>query len=163
MLTWITSGFARPRPASSFLTGSSPGPILERLVRFHLGTNTDTIAGPFGENTIKEARLTVSVVAVAGGRAELQMAGSTLVDGPQDSADGQPSGYRAHLLGRMVYDLKSQRFVAFDLVALGIRRHGGGEIRQDTPNPIPLGELFSLAGNAPADRLPPAYLDRYDW
>jgi hypothetical protein len=140
-----------------------PRSILERLARFHLGTNTDTIAGPFGERTIKEARLNVRVVAVENGRVDLSMQGTTLVDGPQDSAGGKHSGFRAKLLGRMVYDLKTQRFVAFDLVALGIRQHGGGEIRQDTPNPIPLGVLLSLAGNAPADRLPPAYLERYGW
>ena len=46
-------------------THQVPRPILERLVRFHLGTNTDTIAGPFGENTIKEAWLIVQYAAVA--------------------------------------------------------------------------------------------------
>jgi hypothetical protein len=163
---WFRKHEARQFLPDRIETGAArqvPRPILERLVRFHLGTNTDTIAGPFGENTIKEARLTVTVVAVADGRAELFMAGSTWVDGPQDSADGQPSGYRANLMGRMVYDLTSQRFVGFDLVALGIRRHGGNEIRRDTPNPIPLGVLLSLAGNTPAERLPPAYLERYGW
>ncbi len=140
-----------------------PRKILDRLIRFHLGTNTDTIAGPFSENTIKEARLTVTVLAVAGGRAECRLEGATWVDGPQDSADGKHSGYQANLLGRMAYDLKSQRFVEFELVALGIRRHGGGEVRQDTPNPIPLGVLLALSSRTPADRLPPAELERYEW
>ncbi len=140
-----------------------PRKVLNRLVLFHLGTNTDTIAGPFGDNTIREARLAVAVVAVNGHLAELTLQGATRVDGPQDSADGKNSGYRANLLGRAVYDLKAERFVEFDLVALGIRHHGGNEVRQDTPNPIPLAVLLTLAGTSPADRLPPAYLDRYGW
>jgi hypothetical protein len=93
----------------------------------------------------------------------LTLQGATWVDGPQDSADGERSGYRANLLGRAVYDVKAERFVAFDLVALGIRQHGGIEVRPDTPNPIPLAVLLTLAGTAPADRLPPAHLDRYRW
>jgi len=102
-------------------------------------------------------------VAVVYGKAECRLEGKTWVDGPQDSADGKHSGYRANLEGRMVYDLERERFVAFELVALGIRTHGGGEIRTDTPNPIPLGVLLTLSGTAPADRLPPAYLERYSW
>ena len=140
-----------------------PRKILERLVLLHLGTNTDTIAGPFGDKTIREARLDVAVVAVNGPLTELTLQGATCVDGPQDSADGERSGYRANLLGRAVYDRKAERFVEFDLVALGIRQHGGKEIREDTPNPIPLGVLLTLAGTAPGDRLPPAHLNRYGW
>ena len=144
-------------------THQVPRDILDRLIRFHLGTNTDTIAGPFGEGTVKGAHLSVVVNAVADGRAECSMKGESWVDGPQDSADGQNSGYHANLLGMMVYDLKSERFTEFELVALGIREHGGGEVRTDTPNPIPLGVLLTLAGKTLADRLPPAYLDRYEW
>jgi hypothetical protein len=142
---------------------SVPAKLLDRLVLLHLGTNSDTIAGPFGDDTRREARLTVTVVAVNGPRAELTLQGATWVDGPQDSAGGANSGYRANLLGRAVYDGKAERFVAFDLVALGIRNHGGGEVQPETPNPIPLGVLLTLAGTAPADRLPPAHLDRYGW
>lgn len=140
-----------------------PPELLERLARFHLGTNTDTIAVPFGEGTVKAARLVVVVAEVADGRAECRMEGGTWVYGPQDSADGQNSGYQANLLGRLVYDLKNERFTEFELVALGVREHGGGEVRKDTPNPIPLGVLLTLAGKTPADRLPPAYLERYGW
>jgi hypothetical protein len=139
-----------------------PRSLMMRLAQLHLGTNTDTITGWFADTTVKEARLTVVVVAVAGGRAECRLEGRTVVDGPQDWADHKNSGYRANLLGRAVYDLKSERFVEFDLVALGIRSHGP-EGRKDAPNPMPLGELLTLAGQAPADRLPPGYLDRYGW
>src|SRR5207248_661825 len=94
-----------PQEIKEGATHQVPRTALNRLVCFHLGTNTDTIAGPFAERTIKEARLTVTVVAVVGGRAECRLEGRTWVDGPQDSADGKDSGYRANLLGRMAYDL----------------------------------------------------------
>jgi hypothetical protein len=163
---WFRKAEARqflPPRIEAGATHQVPRKVLDRLVRFHLGTNTDTIAGPFGEKTIKEARLTATVVAVKDGRAECRLEGTTWVDGPQDSADLKDAGYRANLQGRLVYDLKSARFVAFELVALGIRKHGGNEIRADTPNPIPLGVLLTLSGTTPADRLPPAYLERYGW
>jgi hypothetical protein len=163
---WFRKHEARqflPKRIEAGATHQVPRSVLERLARFHLGTNTDTIAGPFGEGTIKEARLTATVVAVVNGKAECRLEGRTNVDGPQDSADLKDAGYLANLHGRMVYDLKGERFVAFELVALGIRKHAGNEVRADTPNPIPLGVLLRLSGTTPADRLPPAYLERYEW
>jgi hypothetical protein len=163
---WLRKDEARQFLPEKIEKGASqrlPRTVLDRLVRFHLGTNTDTIAGPFGEDTIKEARLTVVVVGVTGDRAECRLEGRTVVDGPQDSADRKNSGYASNLLGRAVYDLKAERFVEFDLVALGIRHHGGNEVRKDTPNPIPLGVLLTLSGQSQVSHFPPAYLERYGW
>src|SRR5262249_40897753 len=116
---WFRKAEARqflPTRIEAGATHQVPRKVLDRLVRFHLGTNTDTIAGPFGEKTIKEARLTATIVAVKDGQVECHLEGRTWVDGPQDSADLKHSGYRANLLGRLVYDRKGERFVAFELV-----------------------------------------------
>lgn len=169
--TRLDHAWFRKKEARKFLpakiepgaTHEVPQDILDRLARCHLGTNTDTIAGAFGEGTVKGARLTVAVAGVAGDRAECRMEGATWVYGPQESADGKNSGYQANLLGRMVFDLKNERFKEFELVALGIREHGGSEVRNDTPNPIPLGVLLTLSGTKPADRVPPSYIERYGW
>jgi hypothetical protein len=140
-----------------------PRKMFDRILLLNLGTNTDTLAGAFGHDTVKEARLTVTVKAIKDGRAELELEGTTWIWGPQDSAARKNSGYRAKLLGKAAYDLKAQRFVEFGLVALGIREFGGPEVPTNAPNPLPLGVLFTLAGNGPADRIPPGHLHRYGW
>ena len=68
------------------------------------------------------------------------------------------------LLGAATYDRDLDRFVDFRLVAVGASwggsglngRRGGPEARR------PLAWRFTLAGDAPADRVPPAFIDIYD-
>src|SRR5262249_50092827 len=76
---WLRKGEARqllPKRIEAGAAHDVPRRVLDRLVLVHLGTNTESIAVPFSDRTLKEARLTVTVVKVAGGRAECWMKGA---------------------------------------------------------------------------------------
>jgi len=48
-------------------------------------------------------------------------------------------------------------------VAIGLRWGlGNCNLRRD-PKPAPMGIVFTLAGDTPAERLPPAFVSRYEW
>ena len=72
----------------------------------------------------------------------------------------QNRGYNATLLGRAVYDRKEQKFVSFELLAVGDRwgatsengRVADGAICM---HPAPMGVVLELAGNSAAERVRP--------
>ena len=54
--------------------------------------------------------------------------------------------------------------VRFELVAVGTRWGAGScNLRHDDTGPAPLGVLLQLAGDSPAERLPPAFVSHYGW
>ena len=65
-------------------------------------------------------------------------------------------GYDCRLRGELTYDRQRGAFQRFDLVAIG-DRWGGTEHnnRQEDLPASPMGIVFQLAGDAPADRTPP--------
>jgi hypothetical protein len=73
-------------------------------------------------------------------------------------------GFETRLLGSAKYDLKQERFVAFEMVALGTRWGGTRYNRRaDDLEPGPPGVAFTLAGDTPAEHVAPAYLRAYGW
>ena len=68
------------------------------------------------------------------------------------------------LLGHARYDLKENRFVAFEVVAVGTR-WGGTQYngRGRDLAPAPFGAVLSLAGTAYADRVAPEHFWGYGW
>jgi hypothetical protein len=62
------------------------------------------------------------------------------------------------LLGTATFDLTRGRFVAFELVAVGVRA-GSTQLngRQGDTDPAPIGILFTLAGDGPCERIAPAF------
>ncbi len=68
---------------------------------------------------------------------------------------------RTRLRGLATYDLKKERFVSFELVALGVRT-GRTQFngRRNDPGPTRVGFLFHLAPTG--WRIPPAFVNVYE-
>ena len=72
------------------------------------------------------------------------------------------------ILGRAVYDTASERFVAFDMLAVGETWRAPWRAADAAPSSenrqvIPLGIGFSLAADTPSARIPPGFVELYGW
>jgi hypothetical protein len=117
------------------------------------------IGYPYEYSTIKQASLTSTVMKTGNGRLTLRLEGKskTAQEGPRGDENpkrtntDQWRGVEVSMLGSATYDLKSEKFATFDLVAIGKR--WGGLRWKDEGGPI--GFEFRLAGNRAMDRTPP--------
>lgn len=154
--------------------------LVERLARFHLLDAVRGSEAPYPKKAVEEAQLTAEVVAVEGDRVSLRFDGRTrtsqtgkfftqnTIGTAWKAPEVQNRGYDAKLLGRAVYDRKEHKFVSFELLAVGDRwgatsengRVADGAICMQ---PAPMGVVFELAGNSPAERVPPVHLSGYGW
>jgi hypothetical protein len=152
-----------------------PAPLVRRLARAHLVDNVRGQTRPFDEKHVETARLTAEVKAVDGDVVSLRLDGATRaaaegtwpVGGLRGGRNATPQkrGYEAALLGKATYDVKAERFLTFELVAVGTR-WGATQfnVRRDDPGPAPMGVLFTLAGDGPWERVAPAFFNEvYGW
>jgi hypothetical protein len=136
-----------------------PRELIQRLARFHLIDNVHALNYTFfPKESIEQARLTSTVVKAEGDLVSLRFEGRT-----RASIESKKIGYAPKLLGRATYDLKTQKFVSFELVAVGMRWGLGSCNQRGNPAPALMGVVFTLAGDGPAERLPPAFVSRYEW
>ena len=174
---WFTKEEARqmlPEKIEEGQAHEAPSVIATRLARFHL---VDTVRGQslhYPANAVREASLRVEVVKVESGIATIALQGKTqTVHGGRWAVDGyrdlnQPSdqvrGVETQLLGRAKYDMIKERFLDFELVALGTR-YGATAYngRGDDKAPAAIGFLFRLAGDSPQERVAPAAFWDYGW
>jgi hypothetical protein len=129
---------------------------------------------------VEEASLTAEVVEVTNDRVSLRFEGRTRTSQTgkfftQDTIGTawkapavQTRGFDAKLLGRAVYHRRDQRFVSFELLAAGDRWGATSENGRvcDGPaclHPAPMGVVLELAGDSPAERVPPVHLGHYGW
>ncbi len=138
-----------------------PTPLVDRLARFSLIDSVRALNYTyFQASEVERARITTTVTDRNGDRVSIRF------DGESRCAKAGPEGYgyEAKLLGKAVFDLRRGRFTAFDLVAIGPRwGKGSCNLRHDDPGPAGMGVVFTLAGDTPADRIPPANVSRYGW
>ena len=154
---WFTKAEARqflPAEPKAGARQDVPVPVINRIACAHLIDNVRGQTSPFDERQIKKARLTAEVTAVDGNAVSLRLEGetSTAVDGPRKHS------LVMRLLGAATFDLAKGRFVAFELVAVGVRT-GSTRLngRRGDTDPAPIGILFTLAGNGPCERIAPAF------
>jgi hypothetical protein len=107
---------------------------------------------PFDDRHIKKARLTAEVTAVRDGVVSLRLEGET------HAAEGTRHGLETRLLGKATWDERKERFLTFELLAVG-SRWGATQfnVRRGDLGPAPMGVLFTLAGDSPAERVAPAF------
>ncbi len=125
----------------------------------------DTVRGQslsFGRAAVAGSSMTSEVVARDGDVVRLRIRGTIVAKA--DAAGGRnrwPRKLDTRLLGLARHDLKTGRFLEFDLVALGLRS-GGTQLngRRNHPGPSRIGFLFRLA--RPGWRVPPAFVNLYD-
>ena len=137
-----------------------PRELAQRLARFHLLDNVHALNYTFfPKEAIEKARLTSTVVQVKGDLVSLSFEGETRAS----LVSPKKIGYEPKLLGRATFNLKEQKFVSFELLAVGLRWGLGNCNQRHIPAPALMGIVFTLAGDSQAERLPPAFISRYGW
>lgn len=174
---WFTQDEARQFLPQSVLPGAVqkvPETLMRRLVRFNLVDNVRGQTGPFSEIDVKKAELTTTVEKREGDIATLKLEGESKasaegvwsIAGYRDinSPTPQKRGIETKLLGRARYDVKQNRFVSFEMLALGTR-WGGTQYngRHDDLSPAPIGYAFLLTDGTPAERVAPTHFSSYGW
>lgn len=147
-----------------------PSHLVNRLARLHLVDRVRGEVAPFAAENVKQARVTVYVTKVQGSIVSCDLKGKVLmsaegkwgVDGPQNPTQ-QKRGINAQLLGQATYNLRTQAFETFKMVAVGTR-WGGTEynLRSDDLQQSPMGIAFTLGGNGRLDRFRPGLIWAYD-
>jgi hypothetical protein len=127
-----------------------PKAVAERIARFHLVDNVRGEPPMWERDEVRNSAMTLSVADPAAG--VLKLSGSA------DLRSGEERGYTARLQGLLTYDRKKGRFSKFDLLSWGEAWGEGTYTRNAPPGKFPLVVAFSLAGNSPADRVPPQAL-----
>lgn len=154
---WFTKSEAKqfvPKEPKLGTKQDLPLPLVHRIACAHLVDNVRGQTSPFEESEIKKARLSVEVTAVDANVISLRLEGETRTEMER----GRKHGLDMRLLGQATYDRKKERFVTFEMVAVGSRwggtRYNG---RWRDADAAPIGILFTLAGDGPCERVAPAF------
>ena len=164
---WFTADEVRDFLPGSMQVGARaelPARIVRRLARFHLLDSVRGETPPWRDEDVRSATMTTEIVAVDGDRVQLLLEGAvensqtgTWAIAPyQERREGRERGYTCRLRGELTFDTRRGVFERFDLLAVG-DRWGGTEHnnRQDDLPSSPMGIVFQLADDTPADRTPP--------
>jgi hypothetical protein len=175
---WFKKEEARQFLPQGFRMGQKsevPVPLIRRIARAHLVDNVRGQTSPFDEKHLEKARLTAEVTAAEAGIISLRFEGETRAAAEGTWSVGglrggrnltpQKRGLETRLLGKATYDVKRERFLTFELVAVGTR-WGATQfnVRRDDLGPAPMGVLFTLASASPSERIAPAFFNEaYGW
>jgi hypothetical protein len=147
-----------------------PKKLVERIATLNLVDNVRGQTPAFRAEHVQEATLSSEVIAVEdgvmrlrlSGRAKLEASGRWRTDGHRDAPEQRQRGADFTLVGEADWDIATERFARFDLLAIGDRwgatQYNG---RADDPGPAPMGVLFTITGEP--ERVPPAYIWSYGW
>jgi hypothetical protein len=174
---WFNKDEARqfvPDDREQGATREVPRELVERLARMHFVDNVRGQTTHFPRRAVEQAQLTSQITAIEGDVAVLRLEGHTKVEeegrwsvgGFRDSnrPSRQKRGMELALLGTARFDRAQQRFVAFEVVAVGTR-WGGTQYngRSRDLDPAPFGAVLTLAGDAKAERVAPEHFWAYGW
>jgi hypothetical protein len=174
---WFTKAEARQFLPETITDGAKhtvPESLARRLVRLNMVDNVRGQTQPYREQDVQRAAVTVTVESVAENKVTLKLEGETQartegiwsVAGYRDMNNPTPQkrGIETKALGKATYDLKQERFVAFEMVALGAR-WGGTQYngRRDDLAAAPIGYAFVLTEGKPSERIAPAHFSQYAW
>jgi hypothetical protein len=153
---WLTREEWRSLLPSDWRAGMRypvPRAVTQRLLRFHLVDNVRGEPPMWRPEEIRQADLWLRVEETATGRLRLEGTARMNSEAPDRAAASR--GYEARLQGYLAYDRKADRFARFDLLAWG-EAWGEGPYTGGAPKGhFPLLIAASVAGAAPADRVPP--------
>lgn len=148
---WLTREEWRSLLPTRWARGESrpvPPAVAERLIRFHLVDNVRGEPPMWAREHIREQKLTLRVEDPATGRLHLE--GLARV-----SSNDSSRGYDARLQGVLEVDRQADRFRRFDVLSWGDYWGHGPFTPRPPAGKFPLLVAFSLAGDRPADRVPP--------
>jgi hypothetical protein len=169
---WLTADEARSLVPAKAVKGEEwevPSNLVERLARFHLTPRRAMTSegGILGKKEIKSAKLVPVVDEVSPEQLRLRLTGfvhtGTTFDKDKATTPNGPLGFglMAPLHGVAEFDRTTNRFVRFDLIALGEvwGRWGdanGKSLFVERPGSTPFGFALELAkGDSPTERIPP--------
>ena len=132
-----------------------PGPIAERIARFHMIDNTRGEPPLWGRDDVRSRQMNLTVQEATETSIVLRLEGTVLLSTRPD-VDKAERGYDARLLGTIGYDRKKAGITRFDVVALGEHWGEGTYTRNARPGRSALGVAFELAkGDSATDLVPP--------
>lgn len=131
-----------------------PLPLVHRIACAHLIDNVRGQTSPFEEDHVKKARMTATVTAVKGDVVTLRIEGETRTEMERR----RKHGLDMRLLANATFDRKKERFLTFEMVAVG-PRWGGTQLngRWRDADRAPIGIVFTLAEDSPCQRIAPAF------
>ena len=161
---WYTKEQARAFLPAELKTGAKTqvrGPAWAILVRLNLGTFIQPNPAWNAED-VRKAVLNCEITAVKDGIAEVRFDGEAEL---QANNQYNNRTYSPKLLGKASYDIKAQKFLSFELGAVGTHTLGdrGEYPRVPGPRSMPLAVLFTLNGSNANDEVVPHYYRQYDW
>ena len=174
---WFTKEEARqlvPQALQVHQSCRAPRTLVRRLARLHFVDNVRGQTTPFPESAVQQAELVSRITAIDGDVVTLRLAGRTKSDEQgrwpvggyrdNDQPNEQRRGMELTLLGRARYDRAQEKFVSFELVAVGTRLGGTQyNVRSRDLAPAPFGVLLTLAGDSQVERVPPEHFAEYGW
>src|SRR5262245_28644774 len=169
---WLTADEAKSLVPPKVVKGGEfaiPSSLVERMGRFHLTPRRAMTSegGILSKKDIKTAKLALIVDDVSPERLRLRFTGfvhtGTTFDKDKATTPNGPLGFgfKAPLHGVAEFDRVKNRFVRFDLIALGEvwGRWGdanGKSLFVERPGSTPFSFAFELAkGGSPTERIPP--------
>jgi hypothetical protein len=155
---WMTRDEVRslaPAKAEVGFAYDVPAKVRDRVVRFHLVDNTRGEPNFWTEEDVRRARMTLTVAETSPAGVVLRLDGEALLATDADPAKAD-RGYEVRLRGTLRYRPDNQTIDRFDVAALGEHWGEGTYTRRARPGRTLLGVAFGpVAGDAPADRVPP--------
>jgi hypothetical protein len=171
---WFSADEARRWLPETLEVGAEyelPQDLLDRMLCFHF---VDSVLGqtlPYATSEVRGA-INLRITEVDGDRCRIQISGRSLAEsdgiwklGENDWKPKRgiyPRGFRSRIVGEAVFDSSQSRFTSFELLVMAQRwghTRFNGRSRQQEASDMAI--LFELAGELPADRVPPAFIDIY--
>jgi len=174
---WFQKGEARqflPEKIRKDQSCQVPRPVALRLARLHFLDNVRGQTTPFPASAVQQAELTSQITAIDGDLITVGLSGVTRTSEEgkwwisgyrdMDQPGAQKRGMELKLLGRARYDLARERFVSFELVAVGMRFGGTPyNLRADDLAAAPFGVLMTLGSESKVERVAPEHFQAYGW
>ena len=152
-----------------------PDHLANRLFCFHVVDNVRGQTLPFAPQEIKKSNLQIEVQERHQSNVRIKIRGHSKsvakgewLLGKNDWTPTYPLDHsmKTEMLGKATFDLSLNRFMEFEMVAIG-KRYGKTQnnSRNNSPDSSYIGFLFTLAENRASEKIAPAFVDIYnaDW
>ena len=152
-----------------------PDHLANRLFCFHLVDNVRGQTLPFASQEIKKSNLQIEVQERHQSNVRIKIRGHSKSVAKGEwllgKNDWTPTylldhSMKTEMLGKATFDLSLNRFMEFEMVAIG-KRYGKTQnnSRNNSPDSSYIGFLFTLAESRASEKIAPAFVDIYnaDW
>jgi hypothetical protein len=150
-----------PRSLEKGRTDKMPERVAAKLVRYHLIDNTRGEPEFWRPQEVRKLDVSMTTEELTDQTMRLRIEGAALLSTDLDTKRAK-RGYDVALRGTLVYDVEKKAVTRFDLVAVGEHWGEGRYTPGARPGRKPLGVAFELAGDRPADRVPPQAARDYE-